>query len=139
LNIDGTQGEIAGWTIDFDWQTDNWPEEGTFYVLSPSATLAVIATGITTGSYTISLSDFNGESLNGLWRFWLTDSEGDGGHTASNVVMTIKKSYNASFLALCRTCLRNSAARGSETVQVICDGTDLPIGRLPGNYLDFIQ
>lgn len=133
LNIDYTQGEIAGWTIDFDWQTDNWPEEGTFYVLSPSATLSVIASGITTGSYTISLSDFDGESLNGLWRFWITDSNGDGGHAASNVMIVITKAFSATSWLSVEPVSGTVQPGGSDTVQVICDGTGLPVGEYQGS------
>ncbi|MFU8842666.1 MAG: agmatine deiminase family protein [Bacteroidales bacterium] len=132
LMIENTEGEIGGWKIDFEWQTDNWPEEGTFYVLSPSATLAVIATGITTGSYTISLNDFDGESVNGLWRFWLTDSDGDGGHSASNVEMTITKSYAAGSWLSVDPVEGTVQPNGSASVQVICDGTDLPVGDFEG-------
>jgi agmatine deiminase len=132
LTIENTMGEIAGWEIEFDWQTDSWPEEGTFYVLSPSTSLAVIATGITTGSYTISLNNFSGESINGIWRFWITDSNGDGGHEVSNVVLTITRSYSAGSWLTVEPVEGTIQPGATETVQVICDGSDLPVGDYQG-------
>jgi len=80
---------VNEWTINYHWSTDNWPEEGSFMVESPSGTVFVIGAGEEYGDYTKSTSSFQGESMQGNWKLWIEDSYGDGGHRATNITMSI--------------------------------------------------
>jgi len=80
---------IKDWSIVYTWITDDYPEDASFYVLSPSLTFEIIASAQTNGTYTVTSSLFNGESVKGLWVFWIEDKEGNGGCRAVNVTMTI--------------------------------------------------
>ncbi len=132
FEIDDVVGEIANWKIDFQWQTDNWPEEGTFRIESPDGTEAIIAAGMGTGSYSISLDIFNGEQMQGTWKLWITDSYGDGGHQASNIEVTVTKTYEI-YPWLDVTPVSGSIApSGSNTITVTCDGSVLPLGDYEG-------
>ena len=82
-------GEITDWEISYTWDTDSWPYEGSFWVESPSGTQVQIASGDNDGTYNVHLSDFIGESMNGIWKLWIYDSYGDGGHQSTNITMTI--------------------------------------------------
>jgi len=84
-------GEIAGVAVTFTWSTDNWPEDGSFLLESPSGTTTNIASGLTSGTYTIDMTDFNGEELNGTWKMWIEDTYGDGGHQATDITMVISR------------------------------------------------
>ena len=61
--------------------------------MSPDGTQAIIAAGLTTGDYSVNLESFNGEQMQGTWRIWITDSYGDGGHRATNISVTVTKTY----------------------------------------------
>ena len=80
---------ITDWEITYTWNTDSYPSEGSFLVESPAATQATIASGQSDGTYTVNLSDFNGETMNGTWKIWIEDSYGDGGHQATSITMSI--------------------------------------------------
>ena len=84
-------GEIAGVEVTFTWSTDNWPEEGSFLLESPAGTNAVIASGLTSGTYNIDMTAFDGEELNGTWKMWIEDTYGDGGHQATAVTLKISR------------------------------------------------
>ena len=79
---------IGGITIDYDWTTDSWPTEGSFHLESPAGTEVIFASGQSTGTYSISVSDLNGETMDGNWKLWIQDSYGDGGHQATNITVT---------------------------------------------------
>jgi len=88
-NLEVTEaGEIANWQINYNWASDNWPEEGSLHVQSPAGTQAVIASGSPSGTYTIDLTNFDGEEMTGNWKIWIEDSYGDGGHQATNITVT---------------------------------------------------
>jgi hypothetical protein len=70
---------VKEWSIEYTWLTDGFPEEASFYVLSPSGTKVNIASEEIDGAYNITLNSFLGESANGKWRLWIEDSYGDGG------------------------------------------------------------
>lgn len=93
LNVND-EATIAGWTIEYTWNTDDWPQEGSFYVESPSGTQALIASGGPDGTYTVTLDDFNGEEMQGTWKLWIEDTYGDGGHQATNINITISEQVN---------------------------------------------
>jgi len=132
FEIDNVVGEIANWTINYHWQTDDWPEEGAFRVESPEGTEAVIAAGTSTGDYSISLDAFNGEGMYGTWKLWITDTYGDGGHQATNIVVTITKTYEIYPWLSVDPVSGSVSPGGSNTIQAICDGSVLPIGDYEG-------
>jgi len=132
FEIDNETGEIANWMISYHWQTDNWPEEGTFRVESPDGTQSIIAAGTSTGDYTISLDAFNGEQMQGTWKLWITDSYGDGGHQATNISVTVTKSYEVYPWLSVAPINGSVAPGGSNTIQAICDGSVLPLGDYEG-------
>ncbi len=83
-------GEIASVEVNYTWATDNWPEEGSFYLESPSGVSTLIASGTPNGTYSIDLSAFNGQEAGGEWKIWIEDSYGDGGHRATNITINFK-------------------------------------------------
>lgn len=132
FEISNVVGEIANWQIDFHWQTDNWPEEGTFKVESPDGTDAIIASGLPNGNYTLNLDLFNGEQMQGTWKLWITDSYGDGGHQATDIVVTITKTYIIYPWLSVDPTAGSIDPGGSHTIQVTCDGSVLPLGDYEG-------
>jgi hypothetical protein len=81
-------GVVSQVSISYTWDTDYWPDEGSFWIQSPAGTTAQIASGQSDGTYTVNLSNFNNENLNGTWYLWIEDSYGDGGHQATNISVT---------------------------------------------------
>lgn len=83
------EGVIMDWSILYTWFADGYPDEASFHVLSPSGTSLTIASGDTSGTYTITSNDFNYEPVTGKWRLWIEDSYGDGGCGATGINMSI--------------------------------------------------
>lgn len=83
-------GELASVEVNYTWETDDWPEEGSFHIESPSGVTAMIASGNPGGTYSIDLNAFNGLEANGEWKMWIEDSYGDGGHRATNITVNFK-------------------------------------------------
>ncbi len=123
-------GEIANWSLTFDWDVDQYAFESTIYAESPAGTITVVAAGLPDGSYTIDLAAFNGEEMQGTWKIWLEDGYGDGGHQATNISLTITKTY------VIQPWLTVEPVSGSidpgeyEAISVTCEAADLP----PGDY-----
>jgi hypothetical protein len=132
FEVDNTEGEIGGWSINYQWLTDNYPEEGTFRVESPSGTNAVIASGSTNGNYTVELDAFDGEQMQGTWKLWITDFYGDGGHKASNITITIFREYEIFPWLSVTPSAGTVAPDNSQTIQVTCDGSQMPLGDYDG-------
>ena len=132
FEIDDVTGEIANWAISYHWNTDNWPQEGTFKAESPEGTEAVIAAGSSSGDYTISLDAFNGEQIQGTWKLWITDSYGDGGHQATNITVTVTKSYEIYPWLTVEPSAGSITAGSSNTIEAVCDGSTLPAGNYEG-------
>ncbi len=78
-------GEIAELQVEYTWDTDNYPTEGSFWMESPAGTTGMIAAGQTDGTYQVDLDDFTGEQIEGNWKIWIEDTWGDGGHQATNI------------------------------------------------------
>ena len=78
-------GEIAELQVEYTWDTDNYPSEGSFWMESSAGTTGMIAAGQTDGTYQVDVNDFMGEQIAGNWKIWLEDSYGDGGHQATNI------------------------------------------------------
>lgn len=79
---------ISSATISYNWFTDNWPFEGSFWIKNDETSGIQIASGETNGSYSHSIEALTGTSLNNNWEIWIEDTYGDGGHQASNVELT---------------------------------------------------
>ncbi|MFO7896570.1 MAG: agmatine deiminase family protein [Candidatus Cloacimonadales bacterium] len=82
-------GTISTLSLNYAWQTDSYPDEGSFWLESPAGTTATVASGQTSGNYNLDLAQFNGEEMQGDWKIWIQDSYGDGGHQASNITLSI--------------------------------------------------
>jgi hypothetical protein len=80
---------IMDWSIVYTWSADDFPEEASFHVLSPSGTILTIASKETSGNYTVTSNGFNGEPVKGKWRLWIEDTYGDGGCGATGINMSI--------------------------------------------------
>jgi agmatine deiminase len=132
FEVDNAVGEMANWSINYQWQTDNYPEESVFRVQSPAGTEAIIASGTTSGNYTVELDAFNGEQMQGTWKLWITDTYGDGGHRASNITITISKTYEIYPWLSVGPAVGTLAPGTSETIQVTCDGSQMPLGDYEG-------
>ncbi|MEZ5196320.1 MAG: T9SS type A sorting domain-containing protein [Bacteroidales bacterium] len=132
FEMDAETGLISDWHIDYTWQTDNWPEEGTFLIQSPAGTEATIAAGLDDGNYSISLDDFNGEETEGTWKLWITDSYGDGGHKATNINITVTNAYELEPWLFVDPSAGSIEPGGSNTIEVVCDGTTLAVGDYVG-------
>jgi hypothetical protein len=126
------EGEIANWTIQFHWQTDQYGSESTFLVESPAGTQKTIAAGIPTGDYDISLDGFNGEQMEGTWKIWITDSYGDGGHQATNITVTISRNVELAQWMTVSPVSGTVAPGEQNSIQVICDALDLEVGEYEG-------
>jgi len=79
---------LTGVDIDYTWVTDSYDYEGSFHLESPNGTSIQIATAEASGTYSHSLSDFDGETMNGDWILWIEDSYGDGGHQAISITVS---------------------------------------------------
>ena len=133
FEVDDAVGEIADWSISFNWDTDQYSDESSFYVLSPEGTEAIIAAALPDGTYTISLDVFNGEQMQGDWQVWITDSYGDGGHQATDIEVTITKTYTI-FPWLSVNPLMGSIAPGDfNTLEVTADASVMPVGDYEGS------
>ncbi len=132
FEVANVEGEIGGWIINYQWLTDNYPEEGTFRVESPAGTAAVIAAGSSSGNYTVNLDVFNGEAMQGIWKLWITDSYGDGGHKASNITITISKTVEIYPWLAVEPASGTVEPGGSHSITVTCDGSVMPLGDYTG-------
>ena len=133
LDVDNVVGEIAGWSISFHWDTDQYSDESTFYVHSPSGTQSIIASALADGDYTFDLDAFNGEQMQGEWQLWITDSYGDGGHQATNISITIIKTYTIYPWLGVDPLSGTITPGGSQTINVSANGSVLPVGTYEGN------
>jgi len=93
--VDATVGgTIYGWEMVLDWESIDYPTEGSFWVESPGGTETIVniynptAVGLVPG-LVLTTDVFNGEDCLGLWNIWIEDSYGDGGHRVTNAIMSI--------------------------------------------------
>lgn len=133
FEISNTSGEIGGWSVSYHWQTDNYSVEGAFRVMSPNGTEAIISAGMSTGDYINNLDVFNGEQMQGTWRLWITDTYGDGGHRATNITVTVSKTFEIYPWLTVEPQSGQVAPGSSQTISVVCDGTVLPLGDYEGS------
>ena len=86
VNESGVAGEVK---LLFNWIADNYPEDGSIHLQSPSGTIVQLASGINTGTYELTTGAFAGEEINGEWRLWLEDSYGDGGLSMNTITLRL--------------------------------------------------
>jgi len=120
-------------TVDFTWDTDNYGSEGSFHMESPAGTHKVIGTNISEGNQSISFENFSGELMTGDWKIWIEDSYGDGGHQATNILVTVSTlSAEETWLSVAPV-MGTIAAGETATIEVIADGSQLEDGNYVGN------
>lgn len=127
-------GVITNVTVNFDWTTDYYQDEGSFWLQSPSGTSVQIASDISSGSYQIQLSDFNTETLNGTWYLWIEDSFGDGGHQATNISIDFDYSTGSDMTYQSSNCYQITDPTGKGMtnqvilrIEVVTTGTNNPL------------
>lgn len=120
--------ELDNIQLDYTWETDSWPQEGTFKLESPAGTEAVIASEQGNGTYSEVLDDFAGEEIQGIWKIWIEDSYGDGGHQATGITITyfIVEEGEPWLTVTPETGTLEPA--GSETINVSADASSLEAG-----------
>lgn len=126
------EGEIINWTIDYNWQTDQYGYESVFLVESPQGTQATIATGVEDGTYSVSLDAFNGEEMQGDWKLWITDDYGDGGHQATDITITISKSVDLPDWLSVEPVSGTIEPNNDNVIEVYCNATGLAVGIYEG-------
>jgi len=87
-------GTLSSVNVAFTWDTDPWASEGGFRLMSPLGTIGNIHDDYEDGTYSVDMSDFDGESINGTWRIWIDDTYGDGGHQAIGITVTFTSPEN---------------------------------------------
>ncbi len=63
---------------------------------------------------------------------WITDSYGDGGHQATNITVTVTKSYEIYPWLTVEPSAGSITAGSSNTIEAVCDGSTLPAGNYEG-------
>jgi hypothetical protein len=81
-----TEGRIDSLVIDCMWRTLENPEEGSFWVKSPSGLEFQVYAPVEDGYENLHLNaeEFYGEVANGEWSFFIKDSDANGGHQVLN-------------------------------------------------------
>jgi agmatine/peptidylarginine deiminase len=127
------EGIISGWQMSFTWSTTGFPNMGSFRAESPTGTVTQISGSLNNGSYTIAVDAFNEETMQGTWKIWIEDSFGDGGHQATDITITITRTYEpASWLSV--NPLSGTITPGNnEEIEVVCDATLLEGGLYLGD------
>ena len=137
IEYEVTEPNIAmnSWTILFNWETDWWPTEGSFWVTSPNGTTAEIANGLESGAHSISLDNFTGEFLPGIWTIWIEDTYGDGGHQATNITMIVESAAPENNWLSVDSYSGTVTPSATQNINVLCDATDLVEGDYHGEIL----
>lgn len=128
-------GTLGGVLVSYDWESDDWPEEGSFHLMSPAGTETVIAAGSPTGNYSVDMTAFNDEEMSGTWRMWIEDTYGDGGHQATNIDVTF--TYVISTINwISADPVSGTVAPGDcINISVTCDATELEAGMHEGTLM----
>lgn len=89
------QGTVENIVVNYQWDADDFYTEGSLWLESPTGKKVNVATGQKDGYYKMIVTDLAGESLNGNWKIWIQDSNGDGGSIATRVVVKLVKANPA--------------------------------------------
>lgn len=125
-------GALSEILVSYNWTTDNYATEGSFWVESPAGEKSMLASGQASGTYTISNKMLAGEELSGNWKFWIEDSYGDGGHQAKNIsVKFVRVIPTGNWLSVDLT--EGSVQPGNtEGIVVQLDATGMELGTYQG-------
>ncbi len=123
---------ISRWTMEYTWYTlyPGLMNHGSFWVQSPSGTIAKISGNILPGTYTKNIDAFNGESMMGTWKIWIEDSNAEGGHQATGITMTLRNTIDPGPWLSVVPETGMVLAGGQSQIQVHCDAEEL----IPGEY-----
>lgn len=127
--IDST-GNLDQLVVQYNWITDVYPVEGSLWAQAPSGNSARLATGQNQGSYVLKDTQLFNESIAGAWKFWIQDSNGDGGHQAKSVSVGMVRGVSTSDWLSADIQTGTIAAGESQTITITCDASGLE----PGNY-----
>jgi agmatine/peptidylarginine deiminase/subtilisin-like proprotein convertase family protein len=126
------EGTIGNWSITFDWTTTGFPNGGSFQVESPLGTQAQISGSLNNGTYTKAVEAFNGESMQGIWKIWVQDLYGDGGHEASNITITITRTSQPPDWLIINTLSGTITPDENQEISLTLDAGLLQNGTYPG-------
>jgi len=126
-------GEIAELQVEYTWDTDSYPTEGSFWMESPAGTTGMIATGQTDGTYQIDLDDFIGEQIEGNWKIWIEDTWGDGGHQATNIDLNFTILIEQEQWLIVNSVSGTIGSGMSVTAGLVCSGVQLEPGIYEGS------
>jgi agmatine deiminase len=125
-------GQVGKLIVSYNWDTDNYPTEGSLWIESPAGTQVMIASGQADGNYSLTNSSFSGEPIQGNWKVWLEDTYGDGGHQAKNMIIKfVRATETGNWLSVDNT--EGSVAPGNnQEIVVTCDATGMALGTYAG-------
>lgn len=128
----GEDAVISQWKMSFTWFTlyPGLVNGGSYWVESPSGTIAQISGNLSPGNYTVTLNAFNGENMMGTWKIWIQDSFSQGGHQATGITMTLRKTIDPGQWLTTVPTMGAINAGGQKQVTVTCDASQLD----PGTY-----
>jgi hypothetical protein len=132
---EGTLSEIV---VSYNWTTDNYATEGSFWAESPAGVKEMLASGQSSGTYTISNKAIAGEQLLGNWKFWIEDSYGDGGHQAKNIAVKFVRVVSTGDWLSVDLTQGNIAPGDAERILVGLDATGLELGTYQG-YINILS
>lgn len=123
---------VSNVLISYQLNSDEFYHEGSVWIESPSGTKFRAGKSQLDGYYSVVCPVFTGENMNGSWKVWLEDSNGDGGHQATNVrVKIVKDNPNNGWLSLSSS--TGIVDPGSSAVmQVTADAQDMALGTYQG-------
>lgn len=127
------EGSINSLEIQYNWSTDLWPEEGSFFLESPSGTKALLAAGTLSGTFYFEPASFRGEELKGPWKLWIEDAGNDGGHAASDIRLVFKTDQTKTDWLDVEPENGIITAGGQQMITVSSDATQLTEGTYLGN------
>jgi hypothetical protein len=126
-------GNLSELIVSYNWTTDNYPSEGSFWVETPSGMQFMLAGGQTTGNYTVNNTSVSGQELQGTWKFWIEDSYGDGGHQAKNISLKFVRAIPTGDWLSVNPAEGSIAPGLSGELIVTCDATGMELGVYNGS------
>lgn len=132
------EGLLSEIVISYNWTTDNYATEGSFWVESPSGAKQMLASGQASGTYTISNKSIAGEQLLGNWKFWIEDSYGDGGHQANNITVKFVRVVSTGDWLSVDLSQGSIASGDTDRIMVGLDATGMELGTYQG-YINILS
>lgn len=129
---EGILGECA---VTFTWATNGYPNTGSFRIESPSGTEAQISGSLNSGTYTKMVEEMAGEAMQGTWKIWIEDSFGDGGHEASDITVTLTRTYEPPQWLFVSPTSGTITPGDNDVLSVTCDASELTGGIYHGDII----